>query len=154
MWKTIMLAMSVVVAPVNAAPPEVATAEDLGWLAGHWRSVREDSVVEEAWLGPSGATMLGLNRTVQAGRTTGFEYLRIEERDGALVLLASPEGRCPATGFTLVELSESGAVFANPDHDFPQRIIYRRDGNTLGAAIEGAADGKTRRIEWIFRLMP
>jgi hypothetical protein len=154
MWKTIMLAMAVVVTPLNAATPVLATVENLGWLAGHWRSVRGDSVVEEGWLGPSGGTMLGLNRTVRAGRTTDFEYLRIEEREGALLLLASPDGRCPATEFTLIELSESGAVFANPEHDFPQRIIYRRDEDALVAAIEGSADGETRRIEWIFRLMP
>jgi hypothetical protein len=41
------------------------------------------------------------------------------------------------------------AVFENPQHDFPQRIIYRleKDGS-LAAAIEGMSKGKLKRIDF------
>ena len=40
------------------------------------------------------------------------------------------------------------AVFENPAHDFPQRVIYKRDGDKLNARIEGTKDGKTRGIDF------
>jgi hypothetical protein len=45
-------------------------------------------------------------------------------------------------------------VFENPGHDFPQRLIYRRDGDRLTARIEGQAGGRTRTVEWAYRAAP
>ena len=128
--------------------------DELAWLAGHWRVTMGEAVIEEGWLGPAGGTMLGVNRTIAGEHTVGFEFLRLEERDGGVVLFASPGGRFPATEFTLVELEGQRAVFANPDHDFPQRISYRREGTRLYAEIEGAEAGEKRKTGWVFVLMP
>jgi hypothetical protein len=42
-------------------------------------------------------------------------------------------------------------VFENPQHDFPQRVGYRRDGDTMLAWVEGMASGKPRRVEFPYR---
>jgi hypothetical protein len=43
-------------------------------------------------------------------------------------------------------------VFENPDHDFPQRILYwLEDADVLRARIEGTEDGENRGVEWTFR---
>ena len=39
-------------------------------------------------------------------------------------------------------------------HDYPQRVIYRRDGDTLIGRIEGASKGKARTAEWRYRAAP
>jgi hypothetical protein len=39
-------------------------------------------------------------------------------------------------------------VFENPAHDFPQRVIYWKDGNDLCARIEGTMNGKAESEEW------
>ena len=40
-------------------------------------------------------------------------------------------------------------VFENPEHDFPQRIVYWREGDrVLHARIEGVIKGKERKDEW------
>ena len=39
-------------------------------------------------------------------------------------------------------------VFENPVHDFPQRIIYWKDGADLRARIEGTQKGKEGSMEW------
>jgi len=75
-------------------------------------------------------------------------------RAGGVVLHASPGGRFPTTEFALVDLDDQRAVFSNPDHDFPQRITYQRDGNRLHAEIEGAEDGEKKVAGWIFELAP
>ena len=36
-------------------------------------------------------------------------------------------------------------------HDFPQRIMYWREGETLVARIEGKTKGEPRSVEWKFK---
>ena len=123
----------------------------LGWLAGSWVLVSGDAVSEEHWTQPRGGTMLGLNRTVIDGRTAAFEYLRIEATPDGVVFLASPQGRHPPTRFALIESGPQRAVFENPHHDFPNRIVYERRGNRLDARIEGQQDDQPISEEWSWR---
>jgi hypothetical protein len=89
-----------------------------------------------------------MHRAVRDGRMIEFEYLRIEESGGTLVYLSMPSGRSPATPFTLKEQIGERVTFENLAHDFPQRIIYWRDGDTLHTRIEGNADGRSQSREW------
>jgi hypothetical protein len=52
----------------------------------------------------------------------------------------------------MVELGDSRAVFENPEHDFPKRIIYRLtpDGS-LNARVEGIEKGRATAEEWTWR---
>lgn len=77
-----------------------------------------------------------------------WEFLRIEESDGRLILVGTPSGQ-RETRFEQVELGDSGAAFENPEHDFPRRIEYRRqpDGS-LVARISGDVDGKTGSVDF------
>ena len=134
--------------------PTPTTIDDFAWVAGHWRTAEGATLVEEAWLYPAGGTMLGVNRTIAGEKTVAFEYLRLEADDQGVRLLASPGGRSPATAFTLIEFEHQRAVFENPDHVFPQRVVYRREGNRLHAAIEGTRDGEPARIDWVFERQP
>lgn len=85
--------------------------------------------------------MLGVSRTVKEGKMVGFEFLRIVERDGGLVYVAQPGGSAP-TEFVLTEIGERRAVFVNPRHDYPQRIVYElTDDGGLTASI-GFAKGR------------
>jgi hypothetical protein len=73
-----------------------------------------------------------------------FEYLRVVERDGGLVYVAQPGGGT-ATEFVLTELSGTRAVFDNPRHDSPQRIVYElsEDGR-LTASVGFMKGGKPK----------
>jgi hypothetical protein len=116
-------------------------------MAGHWRGADEGTVMEELWTAPAGGTLLGVHRDVKGGRTVSWEFLRIETTPDGIVYQASPMGR-PPTPFKLVESGERRAVFANPQHDFPKRILYwlAKDG-ALHARIEGDA-GKSMEWRW------
>jgi hypothetical protein len=49
-------------------------------------------------------------------------------------------------------LTDSTVVFENLEHDFPQRVGYRRAGaDSVLAWIEGTVDGKTRRVDFPYR---
>ena len=122
---------------------------DLSWMAGSWTGVDRRGVeMEEHWTAPKGNSMVGIHRDVGKGRTLLFEFLRIEQQGDQIVYLSMPNGRSPATPFPLKEVSGTRVVFENPTHDFPQRIIYWKDGNDLRARIEGTMNGKTGSDEW------
>ncbi|MHC5113098.1 MAG: DUF6265 family protein [Planctomycetota bacterium] len=138
--------------PQDIALPEPAKAEigDVAWIAGDWVGTRGKSSIEERWSPPRGGAMLGVSRTVRPDKDQmrAFEFLRVVERDGGLVYVAQPNGRTP-TEFVLTELGPRRAVFVNPRHDFPQRIIYERsaDGG-LTASIGMARGGRPRGFEF------
>jgi len=120
----------------------------LAWMAGSWSGTTRGIDMEEHWTAPKGNSMIGMHRDVGKGRTLGFEFLRIEQQGDAIVYLSMPGGRSPATPFPLKEVTGTRVVFENPTHDFPQRIIYWKDGADLRARIEGTQNGKESGMEW------
>ena len=117
------------------------------WMAGSWRGTVDGVTMEEHWTSAAGDVMLGMHRDVRSGVKTSFEFARIEKKGDTLVYQAMPGGR-PATPFTLKESSAQRVVFENPEHDFPQRIIYWRESNKLCARVEGPIGGKSESEQW------
>lgn len=130
--------------------PFKASISDLKWLEGAWVGTRSSgSTFEERWSPAKGGAMLAVSRTVNAGgRMSAFEFLRIVERNGGLVYIAQPGG-APPTEFILSELSGNRAVFDNPRHDYPKRIVYElsADGG-LTATIGFMKGGTPGRFEF------
>ncbi|MFL6248454.1 MAG: DUF6265 family protein [Thermoanaerobaculia bacterium] len=108
---------------------------DLAWMAGHWTATIDGVEMEEHWSDSSGGLLLGFHRDV-AQKRTSFEFLRIAETKDGIAYLAQPSGQ-PPTPFKLVESAEKRVVFANPEHDFPQRILYWMQDAKLCARVEG-----------------
>jgi len=130
--------------------PAKAAIGDLAWLAGAWVGTRSsESSIEERWSPPLGGAMLAVSRTVNTrGKMGLFEYLRIVERDGGLVYIAQPGG-AKATEFVLTELSPKRAVFDNPRHDYPRRIVYELSAEGhLSATIGQLKGGTPNRFEF------
>jgi Domain of unknown function (DUF6265) len=136
------MGMVLLSAPVRAAAP------DLSWLGGDWRRCKDGEVVEERWLGPRGELLIGANLTSSKGKAS-FEHLRIARSDDTWTYWASPGGRA-AVPFRMVEAGAQRAAFANPEHGFPARIVYWREGDELLARIEGTINDKPAAVEWRF----
>ncbi|MEO7157888.1 MAG: DUF6265 family protein [Vicinamibacterales bacterium] len=146
-----LILLLAVVSSLSAGPAEQApkpALASLSWLAGSWAGTVRGIEMDEHWTAPKGNSMLGMHRDVGTGRTLSFEFLRIEQQGDQIVYLSMPNGRSPATPFPLKEAAGTRVVFENPTHDFPQRIIYWKDGNDLRARIEGTLDGKAGSEEW------
>ena len=139
----------------EAAPAAAPRVEDLAWLAGCWAVEGGEPGSEEVWLAPAGGTLLGVSRTVRGGKTVAHELLQIRERaPGELVFIALPSGQPEAT-FRLVSTDPRALVFENPDHDFPQRVLYRLEGEgTLHARVEGTEDGQVKGFDFPLRRRP
>ena len=130
-----------------------AKVESLDWMTGTWVSESARGKVAETWLGPGNGLMVAANLSTFANGRKSFEFLRIAETPAGFSYFASPDGR-PPTEFKLKESGEKRVVFENAAHDFPQRILYWRDGDALVARIEGTMKGEKRQQEWRFTRTP
>ncbi len=141
--RTLLVTLCLCTAAVPAA--DVPTAREFGWLSGHWCSERDGVRIEEFWLPAAGDVALGVGRTVKGGRTTSFEFMRIQTRGGETSLVAVLEGQAP-TSFPLTQSGADWARFENPRHDFPKRIEFRRTESGLHTEIAGPGKGGKERV--------
>jgi hypothetical protein len=150
---SMLLGVLLLAASAHAQTPAAKpTLQDFAWLAGHWRIKQADRVVDEQWMAPAGGLMMGMARNIQDGKVREYEFTLLrQEPSGDIHYVASPSKQTETT-FKLTSLRDGVAVFENPHHDFPKKIIYARqaDGSLL-ASIEGPGrDGKPRRVEYPF----
>ena len=138
---------------VTVALPGAAQAPALGnlaFMAGCWNGdAGRGRIIAEAWTAPTVNVMLGTTRYLAGDRTVSWEFTLIEADSGGITMTPHPRGQAP-TPFRLTRLAPDTAVFENPAHDFPQRIIYRRAADTLIARIE-ADTPRVRGTEWRMR---
>lgn len=145
LFPTVAVALT---AGLTAAVPQAAPLEKLHWLAGCWELRQGNRATLEMWMPPEGGLMLGASRTVSGGAVREFEQLRLGWIGDSLVYFAAPSSQKP-TAFKGGVPTDSGFTVANPAHDFPQRIIYRRRGaDSLVARIEGPGQNGPRGIDF------
>jgi len=119
---------------------------DVARLAGCWQGTEDPGIVEQ-WMLPEGKMTMGMSRTIQNGVAIQFEFLRIIEDAGTVSYVAKPSGQ-PEASFPLIHSDKNQLVFENPQHDFPQRILYTFSGRDLVTArIEGKNNGKNRGFD-------
>jgi hypothetical protein len=138
--------LALLATPLAAQPAGQALPE---WLAGAWHSQEGANWADEVWVAPRGGMMQGIGRAGMGAQLQTWEFMRIARRaDGTLVYLAQPRGVPPAE-FPAVSIGEDAIEFANPAHDYPQRIRYWRQGQLLMAEI-AKLDG-SQAMRWNFR---
>jgi Domain of unknown function (DUF6265) len=125
--------------------------DQLEWLQGCWEIMSPQRTVEEQWMAPRGDSMIGMSRTVRGGKLVEYETVVIRQQGNQLAYEAHPSGQ-PSAIFFSNSVTDSMVVFENPQHDFPQKIGYKRTGSdALLAWIEGVDKGQTRRVEFPYR---
>lgn len=147
--RIVMLALLALAAPQAQAEEAARSVDSLAWLAGCWEYEGQEPGSGEHWMPPAGGVLLGVSRTVRAGRSTLHEFVRIATAEGGgLEYVAQPSGQAE-THFRLTSLSANEVVFENPEHAFPQRITYRLVQNgRLHARIEGTQNGEARAVDF------
>jgi len=119
------------------------------WLAGAWLMCGRGQEISETWVGEGSGVLVGVGFTRGATGRVTFEHMRIAPNAAGVVsFYGSPNG-APATEFAAVSQAPDRIVFENLAHDFPQRIIYARDGRMLTARAEDSAGANGRT--WRYR---
>jgi hypothetical protein len=142
MRTTSAVALLIVTALVGPVSSQDSPVNLPGWLTGLWIIDSGGSRVEEHWTSAVGGLMLGVSRTIKNDRVVAFEFLRIERRGDFLVYIAQPQGN-PPTEFKLSSATADQLVFENPQHDFPKKILYRRNKDgSVTAEVSGDGEKK------------
>lgn len=144
-----MLTATLAAALIQTAAP---ATPDLSWMAGYWLDCSNGREASETWSDPRAGLMAGHAVTVSRGRAS-FEMSHIGPTPQGFAYIAQPGG-APPTAFVLAGTGPMRVVFANPENDFPTRIVYERAGDALKARIEGEIGGQARSMEWNFRAAP
>jgi len=133
--------------PAESPSTTPTRIKEVSWLEGDWGGDERGEWTEEHWTGPRGGTMLGTNRHVKDEKTVFFDFLRLEGSETEVIYWAAPHGGAPVP-FRLQKVEGHRATFYNPDHDYPQWILYELSGSTLKARIEGTENGRPKSTEW------
>ena len=143
-----LIALSALTASWLCNSATAAEVKELAWLQGHWQSSDGAAWIEEHWVAPREGLMLGVNRSGNGKGQLAFEFIRIQaDADGTPVYWASPSGS-PAVPFRLEALSVNSVSFINPEHDYPAKISYSRDGNGLTATISALDGSNAMQFAW------
>lgn len=147
MKKFLAAALLLLAAPLAAQT--VAQPSLPAWMAGTWMMEDGANWSDEVWTDPRGGIMLGVSRSGFGPELQSWEVAQIRVKaDGRISLYAQPQGK-QAYEFPMVLISEEAIEFANPAHDYPQRIRYWRQGKLLMAEIS-LLDG-SRAVRWNYR---
>lgn len=128
--------------------------EDFGFLLGKWQMQTKKGIVFEEWQTSENRNKLtGSSYRVKDSDTTLLENLELSiEPDGVYYIptVINQNDGLPVR-FKLISNIEQVYIFENPEHDFPQRIIYfPKDKNNLHARIEGKYNGSEASSEFIY----
>ncbi len=139
--RSLHAAVMVLVAACGGPGPGVADPWP-GQLVGRWAGEVGDGRYTEEWVRMDDSTFAGSATMRHDGRIVSTEQVRLMRFAGSWVYLAAT-GPGRITSFVRVAADDRGWTFANPEHDFPRRIVYTMHGDTLRAWIDdGEADGR------------
>ena len=106
---------------------------ELSWLVGCW--VTPDKSAQEVWVVDSERSLAGFGVAINDNKVGFYEVLSIKQgENSSWSYTAHPSGQA-STSFLVTEIAENSVAFANPDHDYPQEIRYKRENNRLYATI-------------------
>ncbi len=138
-----------------AESQEKTPMQKLLWIVDSWVSPDgSDSRSYEEWKVTGDNLYEGSSKTIKNGEVTFSESLKIENTpDGIYYVADVPHNPAPVK-FLLTNVSDTSAVFENPEHDFPKKITYLLEEGNLHAFIEGPGkDGNTKKIDFYFNKM-
>jgi hypothetical protein len=139
---TVLIALAMLATGASSTPAMP------GWLSGCWLEQKGPSWTEECWTGPRADQMMGSERDGRDDRVKSWETTQIERGpDGGLIYYGSMNGG-ERVGFKMISSGAREIVFANPQHDYPQRIRYWREGMQLKAEIS-QMDG-SQKYGWTY----
>jgi hypothetical protein len=146
MLRSIIIGLALLASGTAAAQEAPSLPE---WMAGAWcTEVPPSDRTCEFWSPDSGGLMLGGSVTTKGGKAVEFEQLRIAPHEGGIAYFASPGGKGPIV-FRSVEVGDRSVTFGKPDHDYPQRIRYWRDGEAMVAEISLTDGSKPMRWRYL-----
>jgi hypothetical protein len=120
-------------------------AVSMAWLSGTWKIDTGRGIIVEKWKAMNDSTLYGKSLFVKSqGDSVLQESMELSLRKGQWTFTSTVQGQNnnQPVSFKVIFARGTEFISENPEHDFPQRIAYRRVKNNLFASIEGRKNGK------------
>jgi hypothetical protein len=129
-----------------------ADITSFSWLEGKWVGIYDTVPVFEQWKPREGNIMIGRGGVLSGKDTVFSEKINIEQRGHDLYYIAIVGHNREAAEFKFTGYKNDTTVFENPQHDFPQRVLYynNQDG-TIYACVDGKYKGKYVKEEFNYK---
>ena len=118
--------------------------KEIDWLLGNWTSEFPEGYVIESWEKKNDLTFKGISNVIMGGDTVSSEAITIKNEEFQTVcipIVKNQNGSKPIK-FTLTSFKDNHLVFENPEHDFPQKIVYKKiTKDSLLVEISGEMNG-------------
>ncbi len=119
------------------------------FLPGLWESTGNIRLFEEWWI-INDSNLAGRSFSNNGNDTLLLETMELKQTGGKwfYVALVAGQNESRAVSFTMTDAADA-MVFENPDHDYPNRIIYKLEADTLlYARTENMASNKVKEFSF------
>lgn len=127
------------------------TSEQMSWMCGTWKLNTGNGIIQEHWEIRDDSTLAGSSVFIKNGKDTiPQESIELSFRNGEWFYTptVASQNNGKAVAFKVIFLKGTEFISENPEHDFPQRISYRRIHSQLLASIEGRKNGKYGKMNF------
>lgn len=129
----------------------------LEWLIGTWINKTPKGDMYETWTKKSASEFQGKSYYLKEKDTVILESVQLVEKEKKLYYIVSVSGQnkeLPVSFASTKNPDPSHLVFENLQHDFPQRISYKKiDKDALIAEISATKNGKTKKVTFPMQRM-
>lgn len=135
----------------HSRKPEKAGLNKLDWFIGSWTGVTSESIFTEKWEKVNDTLFTGQSYFIKGSDTLSSETISLQQHDTSVFYVPLVEGQNDNKPifFKLTFSDGTNAVFENPEHDFPQKIVYQlKENDSLIATISGNNNGIIRSIRF------
>jgi len=119
--------------------------EQAKWLIGSWENKNEIGTLTETWKKENDSVFSATSYFIKGKDTLHSETIKLDETDGILTYTPTVIGQNnnKPVPFKLTSSTENQLVFENPQHDYPQKIVYDFINNdSIVATISGRQQGR------------
>ena len=122
-------------------------------LSGVWKRDVSRGMNQELWTKISDFEMKASAYNISNSDTILRESVVLTFKDGVIKyeVTAFDQNDNKAIPFILTNIKNDVFTFENPNHDFPNKIIYDiSDKNKISAMVEGIINGSMKKIDYNF----
>jgi len=137
-----------------AVKPQEKAIIKARWLIGEWQHKTARGILYERWKQTNDSLLSGKSFFLRDKDTVVLETIALKQDRQGLWYIPTVRNQNDgkAVPFRLTEVTASRMVFENPEHDFPQKIMYNRiSADSLVAEISGTINGTMKQQRFPMR---
>lgn len=121
---------------------------------GTWQMKTKKGILGETWKKSNTNELNSEGYKITGKDTTKLEKVQLVKKDDGIYYISTIKDQNDAKPipFKLISSTNNQFVFSNPEHDFPQRIVYHMvTPDSLHAWIDGNYNGKFIKQDFYYK---